>query len=139
MKTVLILSLCLGTIGGTILLRTEHLSWKMSSAKIIYNAQPSSSGSLYQTKDGRLLLYLQEKEIPNKGIVYILSPATKEAFLPNRTNHTVLPGLMITWHTDQGGVLLGSAKTDGDPQIVVGDNSFAFTTALSQDRVEIYW
>jgi hypothetical protein len=86
-----------------------------------------------------LILLLKEKGEFADGMIYIISTQRREVYLPNRSNYTALPGLMFVWHTDQGGVLLGTEKSEVKPNVIADERNFSFTTAMTKARVELHW
>lgn len=121
---------------GMLCLSIPHWSPQMRSASVTFNGQPSHDSAVYRAGDGSLLLRLRETAEAPYDAFYILDPARRQATSPNVLNYSVLLGFAFTWHTDQGGVLLGTAKSEVDPKVIVGPTSFEFTT-LSRRRARV--
>jgi len=123
---------------GVLCLSVPHWSPQIRSARVTFNDQPSPQSAVYRAGGGLLLLCLREPTTEAYGgRFYTLDPARHQAASPNRPNFLVLPGLVFVRHFDQQyGVLLGTAKTEVDPKVVVGPNFFEFTT-LSHGRARV--
>jgi hypothetical protein len=139
MKLLLALMIAAVLIVTVFFFRSFHLSNRVSSAVVTYDGKTSIRSMIYQCKDGTLLLLLREAKEPPWEPVYILSVADKWVYLPNRSNYSMLPGWMYTWHLDQGGTPLGGAKSEVEPNVIVGDRSFEFTAEFTSARVGLQW
>lgn len=138
MKLLIALTIAVLLIASFFLFRSSHLSSRLSSAVVTCDRKRSIASAVYESKDGNLILLLKEKETLPEGTIYLLWSKAGLAFHSNRTNYSVLPGLMFTWHPDDVGVVLGAPKTEVEPNVVSGERSFAFTT-LTHARVEVRW
>lgn len=127
-------------IGAAFLVMTlfwtaPHWWKKVGEAKIIYNNEASSGSSLYRSRDGKLLLHLRAQDEED---LYVIYPDTQKVGIPNRSSFFMLPGYAYSKNVPPLVVFMDRTKVEQDPQLIIQDTFFEFTTAKGS-RVRVTW
>lgn len=82
---------------------------------------------------GSILLLLSSAE---SKMIYTVKTQSGEVLLPNCSNYLICDVFLIRIHDDQEGVVLGSPKTDMEPDYVGSGDQIQFT-GLQKQRITI--
>jgi hypothetical protein len=114
-----------------------HTAWRVPTAKVSYNGLPVSTASVFQTREGTLIVRLSETG--KYRTTYVLRRKEREVALMHTNSVQEMGRVALHRDAHPSGVLLGTGKLDVEPNIVTGDHLFEFTTAITYARVRIHW
>jgi len=124
---------CALYIKGKVMVRQSHVTVRVDGRLI-----PDSR--LYRDINGDLFLPSNLPDFSQKTVgspansysdeqwVYFIDKRNERVIVGNRSNYTEFGGLLFIHHQDQVGMVLGSAKSECDPRLVIEDKTLSFST-----------
>src|SRR5215470_6340389 len=124
---VAVLSVCL-----LVLIMTAPHWWrKRGNIVVTHNGQPVSNVNVYRSRDGSLLVHLEQGEE-----MYVIRPENREIGMPNRSDFFILPGYAFSRNAPP--LLVPMGKAEIDPRLVIERESIEFSVR-DNDRVRVNW
>ena len=109
-------------------------------ATVLVDGRPVPHARLFRDIQGNLFLPLDFPSVPPERFVfsdfhfpreawvyYVVAEKTK-VMVGNRGNYTEIGNLLFIHHQDQVGMVLGTAKSECEPNVIVDNGSVAFST-----------
>jgi hypothetical protein len=115
-----------------ILIMTASNWWrKRDDVVVTQNGQPVSNVNVYRSRDGSLLVHLEQGEN-----MYVIRPENREIGIPNRSSFFILPGYAFSRNAPP--LLASMGKAEIDTQLVIDRESIEFSS-VDNGRVRVNW
>ena len=117
------------------MLTSGHWWKKWAQARVLYKGRLSDTAKVYRSRDGNVLLVLEE---PGEDSFYIVYPERNIVGMPNRSNFRLLPGYAFSRAAPPLIANMKGAKGESDPELLIQDRLIQFHS-FNQAQIQITW